>query len=106
MKINQHLDKVFDIITLYLPAALAVGFKLALDYKRKKFKLINAVVSMFIGVGASVITYPYIKENFSQSKIPIMIALVALCSEKIIEFLLQKIEKTEFLEKITDKYLK
>lgn len=85
-------------------AFLAVGVKIAIEMKRKKSKIsiLSIVLSMIIGVGTAYITSGLVINHFSNEWLTIVIAVVAILSEKIGEFLIYKFNVDVFLSAIVD----
>ena len=85
-------------------AFLAVGVKIAIEMKRTKSKIsiLNIVLSMIIGVGTAYLTSELVIKHFSDEWLAIVIAVVAILSEKIGEFLIYKFNVDVFLSAIVD----
>ena len=85
-------------------AFLAVGVKIAIEMKRKKSKIsiLSIALSMIIGVGTAYITSGLVINHFSNEWFTIVIAVVAILSEKIGEFLIYKFNVDVFLSAIVD----
>ena len=85
-------------------AFLAVGVKIAIEMKRKKSKIsiLSIVLSMIIGVGTAYLTSGLVIKYFSNEWLTIVIAVVAILSEKIGEFLIYKFNVDVFLSAIID----
>lgn len=85
-------------------AFLAVGVKIAIEMKRKKSKIsiLSIVLSMIIGVGTAYLTSGLVIKYFSNEWLTIVIAVVAILSEKIGEFLIYKFNVDVFLSAIVD----
>lgn len=85
-------------------AFLAVGVKIAIEMKRTKSKIsiLNIVLSMIIGVGTAYLASDLIIKLFSNEWLAIVIAVVAILSEKIGEFLIYKFNVDVFLSAILD----
>jgi hypothetical protein len=89
---------------IIFPAFLAVGIKIAIEMKKNKFKIsfFNICLSMVIGVGGAYISSDYIIHQISKDYVSIVIALVAITSEKIGEFLIYKLNVDLFLSAFVD----
>ena len=85
-------------------AFLAVGVKIAIEMKRTKSKIsiLSIVLSMIIGVGTNYLTSGLVIKYFSNEWLTIVIAVVAILSEKIGEFLIYKFNVDVFLSAIVD----
>jgi hypothetical protein len=101
-------EKIIDselyvfLTKIIFPAFLAVGVKIAIEMKKNKNKvsLFNIGLSMLIGVGSAYISSDLVMKNFDSENIPVIIALIAITSEKIGEFLIYKLNVDLFLTAI------
>ena len=89
---------------ILFPAFLAVGIKLAVEMKKTKTKIsiFNISLSMIIGVGGAYLSSHLVRSNFSEESVPAIIALVAITSDKIGEFLIYKLNIDLFLTSLFD----
>ena len=85
-------------------AFLAVGVKIAIEMKRTKSKIsiFNIVLSMIIGVGTAYLSSGLVLKHFSNEWLAIVIAVIAILSEKIGAFLIYKFNVDIFLSAIID----
>ena len=85
-------------------AFLAVGVKIAIEMKRTKSKIsiFNIVLSMIIGVGTVYLSSGLVLKHFSNEWLAIVIAVIAILSEKIGAFLIYKFNVDNFLSAIID----
>ena len=85
-------------------AFLAVGVKIAIEMKRTKSKIsiFNIVLSMIIGVGTAYLSSGLVIKYFRNEWLAIVIAIIAILSEKIGEFLIYKLNVDIFLSAIID----
>lgn len=92
------------LIKVILPAFLAVGIKIAIEMKKNKIRTswLNVILSLLIGVGGAYISSDLILETFDVKYISVMIALVAIISDKIGEFLIFKFNVDGFLTAFVD----
>ena len=98
-------DEFYIFLTkIIFPAFLAIGFKLAIEMKRTKAKIsvVNFCLSMVIGVVGAYLSSPLITSNFSEDKVPMLIGLTAIISEKVGEFLIYQFNVELFLTAIAD----
>jgi hypothetical protein len=98
-RFEDELNILLTKVGLLFPAFLAIMMKLAIDVKRSRFKVINAMVSIFTGVGGAYIVSPYLLANCGKNTYPIYIALVAIASEKTIEWLMLKLGDVKLFDK-------
>lgn len=89
---------------IIFPAFLAVGVKLAIEMKKNKSKIsfFNIFLSMLIGVGGAYFSSGVVLKNFSPENVPIVIALIAITSEKIGEFIIYKLNVDLFLTALVE----
>ena len=85
-------------------AFLAVGVKIAIEMKRSKSKIsiFNIVLSMIIGVGTAYLSSGLVLKYFRNEWLAIVIAIIAILSEKIGAFLIYKFNVDIFLSAIID----
>lgn len=98
-------NEFYIFLTKFIfPAFLAVGVKLAIEMKKNKTKIsfFNIFLSMLIGVGGAYISSGLVQKNCDEEYIPIVIALIAITSEKIGEFLIYKMNIDLFLTALID----
>ena len=89
---------------IIFPAFLAVGVKIAIEMKKNKSKIsfFNIFLSMVIGVGGAYFSSEAVLKNFDSENVPIAIALIAITSEKIGEFIIYKLNIDLFLTAVFD----
>ena len=87
-----------------LPVFLSIGFKLAIEMQRNKanISILNFCLSLFIGMVGAFFTYPLIVSNFAEEKVPLVIALTAMLSGKIGEFLIYQFNVEIYLSVIAE----
>lgn len=96
---------LYDLMEkIIFPAFLAVGLKLAIEMKKTntKISIFNITLSMIIGVGGAYLSSGFIMKTCSEETIPVVIALIAITSEKIGEFIIYKLNVDLFLTAIFD----
>jgi len=89
---------------IIFPAFLAVGIKIAIEMKKNKSRVsfFNIFLSMLIGVGGAWLSSDIVLRNCDSQNVPIVIALIAITSEKIGEFIIYKLNVDMFLTAIVD----
>jgi len=89
---------------IIFPAFLAVGIKLAIEMKKNKTKTSwrNVVLSLLIGVGGAYISSDIILDSVNTKYVSVIIAVVAIISDKIGEFLIFKFNVDGFLTAFID----
>jgi len=95
----QDTEWLPNFIKIFIPAFVGVGIKIAIEMKKDKTKvsLINVILSMFIGIGGAWLLSGFIEESCSAHYVSPAIALVAIISDKIGEFLIYKFNIDTFL---------
>jgi hypothetical protein len=89
---------------IIFPAFLAVGIKIAIEMKKNKTRVnfFNICLSMIIGVGGAWLSSDLVLSSCDVNNVPIVIALIAITSEKIGEFLIYKLNVDLFLTAVFD----
>lgn len=97
-KFTQNEIYLF-FIKIIFPAFVAVGVKIAIEMKKNNTKLsfLNVGLSMTIGVGGAYISSGIVQKLIDSNYIPAVIAVVAIISDKIGEFLIYKLNIDTFL---------
>lgn len=97
-KIQQSEVYVF-FVKIIFPAFIGVGIKIAIEMKKNKTKIsfFNVCASMLIGVGGAYLASGIVQSTFSHTYIPMVIAIIAIISDKIAAFLLFKLNVDLFL---------
>lgn len=62
----------------------------------------NILLSMIIGVGSAYLSSDFVLTSFGQNQVSIVIAVIAITSEKIGEFLIYKLNIDVFLTVVFD----
>ena len=101
---NEALAFLTKII---FPAFIGVGIKIAIEMRKNKTKasLFNVTMSMFVGVGGAYISNSLIQSIFSHEYVSIVVAIVAILTDKIAEFLIYKFNVDTFLTALFDTLL-
>lgn len=102
--INSEFYQFF--IKILFPAFLAVGLKIAIEMKSNKTKVtaLNVFLSMVIGVGGAYICSDWVRSYFEPDNVSIVIAMIAILSDKIGEFLIYKLNIDLFLTAATESF--
>jgi hypothetical protein len=102
-KILQSEFYIF-LVKIIFPAFLAVGVKIAIEMKknRSKISMLNVGLSMLIGVGGAYLSSGLVQKNCDEEYVSVVIALIAITSEKIGEFLIYKLKVELFLSAFAD----
>jgi len=102
--INSEFYQFF--IKILFPAFLAVGLKIAIEMKNSKTKVtaLNVFLSMVIGVGGAYICSDWVRAYFDADNVSIVIAIIAILSDKIGEFLIYKLNVDIFLTAVTESF--
>lgn len=86
-------------LKILFPAFLGVGVKIAIEMRkdRTKISLINVCLSLFIGVSGAYLFSGLIQESFEVKFHSIVIAFVAIISDKVAEYIIYKWNIDTFL---------
>ncbi len=89
---------------IIIPAIAAVGIKVAIEMKTNKIKVsvFNVTLSMIIGVGGAYLLGGIVQKQCSPEAVPAVIALVAIMSEKIGQWMIYKLNIDNFLTALAD----
>jgi len=89
---------------IIIPAFVAVGVKVAIEMKTNKVKtsIFNVILSIIIGVGGAYLTSGIIQKECSIETVPAVVALVAIMSEKIGQWIIYKLNLDNFLTALAD----
>lgn len=95
--VNNEYTQFF--VKIIVPAVLGVGMKIAIEMKKDKTKIsfTNIALSMFVGVAGAYICSGLIRTEFDKEYQSIVIAFVAIISDKIAEYLIYKLNIDGFL---------
>lgn len=95
-----------DFVTFFtrvlLPAIIAVGMKIAIEVKilKTKVTLFNIFLSMFVGLGMAYLSSDLVMNNFEKEQVSLVFALIAITSEKIVAYLILKMNVDAFMSAI------
>jgi len=97
-------EAIAFITKIIFPATVAIGIKTIIEMKKDKSKisLFNVAVSMFVGVGGAYISSDIIQAEFSQKYISVAIAVIAILTDKIAEFLIYRFNVDLFISAFID----
>lgn len=90
-KLSENESLQF-FVKFIIPAILAVGIKAVVEMKKDKTKIsfLNICMSLFTGVGGAYIFSDVVKENFGEQWQSVVIALIAITTDKIFEYVIFK----------------
>ena len=99
---RQEFSELF--IKVLLPAFLIVTVSVAIEMKNSKTKVswLNAILSFVIGVSGAYLASGFIAENFQGGKFTIVVCAVTLLTEKIVKFIMNKLDVDAFLTAVLD----
>lgn len=91
---------------IIFPAFLAVGVKIAIEMRKTQSKItfFNVVTSMVIGVSGAYLSADLVVKNCDPENVPIYVALIAITSEKIGDFIIYKLNIDSFLIAVADTF--
>ena len=79
-------------------AMMAVSVKLAVQSKRQKITIGIVITSFLAGIGSAWIFADYVLINYSHQYQPMIIAVIAISGEKIVEYILYKVNFQALLD--------
>lgn len=91
-------------VKFIIPAVFGIGIRVAIEMKKDKSKIsfFNVCLSMFIGVAGAVISSGLVQRNFIDDYIPVVIAFIAIITDKIAEYVIYKLNVDIFLSALFD----
>lgn len=98
MDLKNELYQIF--VKILIPAFVAVTIKLSVTMKKQRLTFQRVIISYIVGAGSSYFLYPFIVQGQLGKYESIAIALLAITSEKMMEFLLFKWNIDSFLTDI------
>ena len=78
------------LIKIILPSVVAISIKLAMETRKGKVSVFNAITSVIIGVGSAYLSANWVMNTFDDNTIPILIACITIVGEKIAYWLIYK----------------
>jgi hypothetical protein len=92
-------DEFWNFIMKTLPFSLAaIAISISIQIKNKTASLVNAFMSIIIGISCAYITGAYINDTFSPKWAPIIIGIITITGEKIAYWLIYKFNVDELGE--------
>ena len=79
-------------------AMLAISVKLAVQSKRQKITVGIVITSFLAGIGSAWIFADYVMLNYSHQYQPMIIAVIAISGEKIVEYILYRVNFQALLD--------
>lgn len=91
-------------VKILIPAIFGVGIKIAIEMKKDKTKVsfFNVCLSMFVGVAGAYISSGLVQSSFGINYQPIVIAFIAIITDKIAEYVIYKWNVDLFLSAVFD----
>ena len=87
-KVTNELQELF--VKIIVPALITISAMLAIENKRKKVSRSVVFCSIVVGVGIPYLCSTLIFEHISNEFIPVIVAVIALSSEKIMSWFMYK----------------
>jgi hypothetical protein len=81
-------------------AMLAISVKLAVQAKRQKITIGIVLTAFLAGIGSAWIFADYVMMNYSHQYQPMIIAVIAISGEKIVEYILYRINFQVLLDSL------
>lgn len=92
---EKQIPLIDEILALFfkvlLPALVGVSIKIVIEMERKKMTIKRAVISVISGVGLAWLSSGIIIRAVGIEYQPLIIAVVAITSEKVMEYALYKL---------------
>lgn len=88
------------IIKVIVPALIGVGIKIAIEMEKKRMTIKRACISIAVGVGTAWLCSDIIHRHVEGYLQSLVIAVTAILSEKIAEYLLYKLDVDEWMGNI------
>jgi hypothetical protein len=92
------------ITKVLIPAIIGISLKLSIQMRRTKLSFINVFLSYATGITTAYIFSSIINIHVPENYRSIFIAIIAISSEKIGEFLVYKFRVDDFLAAILDAF--
>ena len=109
-KISQEIIELFGNITegfykVLFPTLAGISIRIGIMVKNKKLTIVNLIGGLFTAVGCSVAFSPVLIEKLPDHYAYASIAIMAMFSEKIAVFLLEKFNVDKFFTDVISSYL-
>ena len=102
-RLNIKPETLDYFVKVFIPALAAICIKIAVEMKYKRVNLMSAFLSLVIGVLTAYITGSFILDRFPEYS-TMVIALIAITSEKIAYWLIFKFNIDLLLNSITEAF--
>lgn len=103
---EKNLPIIDEILALFLkvliPALVGVSIKIAVEMGRKQMTIKRAVISIISGVGLAWLSSGLVDRFVDLDIRPLIIAIIAITSEKIVEYALYKLNIDIILGSLVD----
>ena len=93
------------ILKILVPAWIGVTIKLATMIGREKLTWVKVAASYTTGLGSAYLCGSYVLEAFSTNTASLVIATIAIGSEKITEYLMYKLDLKEVIDPIIQAFI-
>lgn len=97
--IDQFLALLFKVL---IPAFVGISIQIALEMERKKITIKRAAIAILVGVGLAWLCSPVVLRAVGEDFQPLIIAIIAITSNKTMEWLLYKFNIDNFLGAIVE----
>lgn len=95
------ISEAYDFfVKIFIPSFVATSVKIATIVRNEKMTNIKVIVSFITGVGCAYFVYPFAQSNSSPEYIPLIVGLVSISGEKIMEYLIYKLDVSGILNEI------
>lgn len=101
-KLNQFEEQIAFFFKIILPSILGVSIKIAVQVKREQMTWFRMFLAYVLGVGLAWLCSPFIVDSVSKNYVPLVIAIVAISSDKFFEYIIYKFDVDGFLTSIIE----
>ena len=78
------------LIKIIIFALVAISIKLAVQSRKGKVSLFNAMASIVIGIGCAYLSSGWVMATFNNETLPIAVAVITIAGEKVAYWLIFK----------------
>ena len=98
-KYNEFIEGISKLFPIVFAAVTA---KVLIEVKNKKASILGSLISLFVGLSVTYLVNPYVEITFPKKYYVITIGLVAILSDKIIQFIVFQFDIGIYLQAFLD----
>lgn len=103
----NELDEVKSfLLKIIMPSLVALSMKIAIMNKNQRMTIFQIIVTFVAGIGSAYLSGAFVMETFSNSYIPLVVAIITISGEKVGHWLIYKFNVEAVLKDIVKKYTK